>query len=112
MKYLDRLEHETIFILREAFARVKPIAMLWSIGKESTALLWMIRKSFFGHIPFPIIQLETEMELPEVYEFRDQMIREWGFDFRAELRPSEHQIDCTLLSASRAAQDRRAESLD
>jgi sulfate adenylyltransferase subunit 2 len=103
MEYLDKLEHETIFILREAFARVKPVAMLWSIGKDSTALLWMIRKSFFGHVPFPIIQLETEMELPEVYEFRDQMIKKWGFDFRAELCPSEHHMDRTLPSASRAA---------
>ena len=34
MSYLDQLEHETVFILREAFARVKPTAMLWSIGKD------------------------------------------------------------------------------
>ena len=103
MQHLARLEHETIFILREAFARVKPMAMLWSIGKDSTALLWMIRKAFFGHVPFPMIQLDTEMELPEVYEFRDRIADEWKLDFRAELCPPESEMDPTLAPASRAA---------
>ncbi|WP_375788894.1 sulfate adenylyltransferase subunit CysD [Bradyrhizobium sp. Pha-3] len=103
LDYLSRLEHETVFILREAFARVKPMAMLWSIGKDSTALLWMIRKCFFGHVPFPMIQLDTEMELPEVYEFRDRIAKEWNLDFRAELCPPESEMDPTLPPASRAA---------
>lgn len=103
MQYLNQLEHETIFILREAFARVKPMAMLWSIGKDSTALLWMIRKAFFGYVPFPMIQLDTEMELPEVYEFRDLIVNDWQLDFRAEPCPPESEMDPTLLPASRAA---------
>jgi len=103
MSYLSQLEHETIFILREAFARVKPTAMLWSIGKDSTALLWIIRKAFFGHIPFPMVQLDTEMELPEVYEFRDRIAAEWKLDLRIELCPPEDEMDPTLAPASRAA---------
>ena len=103
MQYLSQLEHETIFILREAFARVKPTAMLWSIGKDSTALLWIIRKAFLGHVPFPMVQLDTEMELPEVYEFRDRIASEWSLDLRIELCPPESDMDPTLPPASRAA---------
>ena len=49
--HLDALESESIFIMREAFAKFDNMAMLWSIGKDSTALLWLARKAFFGHVP-------------------------------------------------------------
>ena len=42
--HLDALESESIFIMREAFAKFDNMAMLWSIGKDSTALLWLARK--------------------------------------------------------------------
>jgi len=103
LSYLDQLEHETIYIVREAFAQVKPLAMLWSIGKDSTALLWIVRKAFFGRVPFPVVQLDTEMELPEVYQFRDEVARRWQLDLRVELCPPEEQMDPTLPPASRAA---------
>src|SRR5262249_7493689 len=98
--YLDHLEYQTIFILPEAFAPVKPLARLWSIGKDSTALLWMIRKAYFGHVPMPMVQLDTSMELPEVYEFRDRLTVEWGLDLRVEMCPPENTIDQTLAPAS------------
>ncbi len=103
LSYLDDLESRTIYILREAFSRIEPLGMLWSIGKDSTALLYMVRKAFFGHAPIPMIQLETEMELPEVYEFRDWIAREWNMDLRVELCPPEDEMDPTLPPASRAA---------
>ncbi len=108
--YLDDLESKTIYILREAYNRIKPLGMLWSIGKDSTALLWMIRKAFFGKIPFPMIQLETNMELQEVYDFRDMLIKEWGFEFHAEVCPPEADMDQTLPPATRAA-SRKTEGL-
>ena len=40
---LDLLEHAAITIVREAYASLRPLAMLWSMGKDSTALLWLIR---------------------------------------------------------------------
>src|SRR5262249_55081892 len=103
MTNLNRLEHDTIYILREAFARLKPLAMLWSIGKDSTALLWMTRKAFFGQIPFPVVQLDTGMELDEVYAFRDQISHDWKLDLRVEMCPPEENMDPTLPPASRAA---------
>ncbi len=74
MNLLDELEARSIAILREAYFRVTPLAMLWSMGKDSTALLWLARKAFFGSVPFPVVLLDTDMELPEVYAFRDELV--------------------------------------
>lgn len=106
--YLDALEAQTIFILREARAELDPLAMLWSIGKDSNALLWMARKAFFGRVPFPVIQLDTEMELPEVYAFRDWAVAEWALDLKIELCPPEAEMDPTLPPATRAAMRKTA----
>jgi sulfate adenylyltransferase subunit 2 len=103
ISYLDDLEARTLYILREAYSRIDPLGMLWSIGKDSTALLWMVRKAFFGHVPFPMIQLETGMELPEVYEFRDKLLEDWKFPLKIEWCPPEEEMDPTLPPASRAA---------
>jgi sulfate adenylyltransferase subunit 2 len=103
MDKLHQLENETIFILREAFARVKPLAMLWSMGKDSTALLWMARKAFLGRIPFPVALLDTGMEMPEVYAFRDRIAAEWQLELINQPCPPESAIDPTLPPASRAA---------
>lgn len=108
--YLKDLEAKTIFILREAYAQVSPLAMLWSIGKDSNALLWMIRKAFFGRIPFPMIQLDTGMELDEVYLFRDHLTKEWHVDLRVEHCPPEEDMDPSLPSATRSA-TRKTEGL-
>lgn len=100
---LDALESRTIYILREAFACVSPLAMLWSIGKDSTALLWMVRKAFLGDVPFPIVLLDTGMEFPEVYEFRDMLVREWKLPALAEACPPENTVDQSLPPAARHA---------
>jgi sulfate adenylyltransferase subunit 2 len=100
---LSRLEAETITILREAYRAAAKPCMLWSIGKDSTALVWMARKAFLGRVPFPLVQLETFMELPEVYAFRDRLIADWQLDFCAQICPPESDVDQTLGPASRAA---------
>jgi sulfate adenylyltransferase subunit 2 len=79
MDHLDMLENKSIYIIREAYYRFKNIAMLWSVGKDSTTLLWLIRKAFFGKIPFPIIHIDTSYKFPDMYEFRDRLSREWNF---------------------------------
>jgi sulfate adenylyltransferase subunit 2 len=53
MDYLDRLENESIDIIREACYQFPDVAMLWSVGKDSTTLLWLIRKAFRGRSPSP-----------------------------------------------------------
>lgn len=80
MDYLKKLENESIYIIREAYTQFKNIAMLWSIGKDSTTLLWLIRKAFYGKVPFPVIHLDTGYKFKEIYEFRDNYAREWNLD--------------------------------
>ncbi|MCB9988417.1 MAG: sulfate adenylyltransferase subunit CysD [Rhodospirillales bacterium] len=108
--YLDELEAKSIYIMREAYNRVEPLAMLWSIGKDSNVMLWLIRKAFYGRVPFPLVQLDTEMELPEVYEFRDNLVKEWNLPLKVELCPPEEEMDQTLPPATRAAM-RKTEGL-
>ncbi|GMR04360.1 MAG: sulfate adenylyltransferase subunit 2 [Thermodesulfobacteriota bacterium] len=80
MDHLTALENKSIFIIREAYYRFGKIAMLWSIGKDSTTLLWLCRKAFFGKIPFPVIHIDTGYKFKEIYEFRKKYAHEWGLD--------------------------------
>jgi sulfate adenylyltransferase subunit 2 len=77
MGYLDQLENISIHILREAYANFDHLGMLWSIGKDSTVLLWLARKAFFGHVPFPLIHIDTAFKIPEMIAYRDRLTREW-----------------------------------
>ena len=77
MTHLDNLEATSIHLLREAYANFKNLGMLWSIGKDSTVLLWLARKAFFGHVPFPLIHIDTHYKIPEMITYRDRLTREW-----------------------------------
>jgi sulfate adenylyltransferase subunit 2 len=54
--------------------------MLWSIGKDSTVLLWLARKAFFGHVPFPLVHIDTSYKIPEMIRYRDRLVEEWGLN--------------------------------
>ena len=77
---LAALEQESIYILREAFSKIERLAMLWSMGKDSTVLLWLARKAFFGHVPYPLIHIDTSYKIPEMIEYRDRLVRELGLE--------------------------------
>ena len=77
MKHLRQLEEQSVYILREAYKHFEHLAMLWSMGKDSTVLLWLTRKAFFGHVPFPLVHIDTGYEMPELIEYRDRICREW-----------------------------------
>ena len=64
MDNLDQLEQQSVYIFREAFRHFERLCMLWSIGKDSTVLLWLARKAFFGHVPFPLVHIDTSYKLP------------------------------------------------
>ena len=108
--HLDDLEARSIYIIREAYARINPMGMLWSIGKDSTAMLWLVRKAFFGRVPFPLVLLDTGMEMDEVYAFRDMLTKEWDLDVISHPCPPEEDMDQTLPPATRAAM-RKTEGL-
>jgi sulfate adenylyltransferase subunit 2 len=75
--HLHRLEARSVHLLREAYASFRSLCMLWSIGKDSTVLLWLSRKAFFGHVPFPLVHIDTSYKIPEMIAYRDRLAREW-----------------------------------
>ncbi len=80
MDYLDELEERSIYIMREAYSRFRKVALLWSIGKDSTTMLWIARKAFFGRIPFPVMHIDTGFKFKEIYSFREEYSNKWGLD--------------------------------
>jgi len=73
MDKLDALESQSVYILREAYREFKSLVMLWSIGKDSTVLLWLARKAFFGHVPFPLVHIDTSYKIPAMIKYRDDL---------------------------------------
>ena len=80
MDHLDTLESQSVYILREAYREFKNLAMLWSIGKDSTVLLWLTRKAFFGHVPIPLVHIDTSYKVPEMITYRDRLALEWNLN--------------------------------
>ncbi len=76
--HLTALESESVYVLREAFHKFSNLAMLWSIGKDSTVLLWLARKAFLGRVPFPIVHIDTTFKIPSMIEYRDALVRDWN----------------------------------
>ena len=103
MNHLDELEHNSIYILREAYNRFRRLGMLWSIGKDSNVLVWLARKAFLGRIAFPVVHLDTGDEFPETYSFRDRYAREWDLQLIADTCPPIDEVDPALPPASRFA---------
>ncbi len=100
---LDALEAESIYIFREAFARLRKIALLWSLGKDSNVMIWLARKAFFGRVPFPALHVDTGKKFPEMYAFREHYAKEWYLDLKVEPCPPVESVDPTLPPAARSA---------
>ncbi|PCJ58040.1 MAG: sulfate adenylyltransferase [Candidatus Hydrogenedentota bacterium] len=77
MNQLDELESKSVHILREAYREFNSLCMLWSIGKDSTVMLWLARKAFFGHVPFPLVHIDTSFKVPQMITYRDELARKW-----------------------------------
>ena len=73
MNQLDTLEAKSVHILREAYRSLGNVCMLWSIGKDSTVMLHLARKAFFGHVPIPLVHVDTAYKMPEMIEYRDRL---------------------------------------
>lgn len=94
---LDKLEERSVFVLREAKAKFRNLAALWSMGKDSTAMLAMARKAFFGRVPFPVIHIDNGIDFPETYEFRRRLADEWGLELivaKSEIKDDISGIKC------------------
>lgn len=114
MDHISELENRTIYILREAHNRFKKTALLWSIGKDSTTLVWIARKAFFGKIPFPVIHIDTSYKFKEIYAFRDRYAKEWGLNLfiskneaalQAGMSPQKEKLACCHALKTEALKD-------
>jgi len=77
MDHLSKLENQSVYILREAYNKFENLGMLWSIGKDSTVMLWLARKAFLGHVPFPLVHVDTTYKIPSMIEYRDKLVSDW-----------------------------------
>jgi sulfate adenylyltransferase subunit 2 len=79
LTHLQRLEAESIHIMREVVAESENPVMLYSIGKDSTVMLHLARKAFHpAPPPFPLLHIDTTWKFKAMYEFRDRVAREAG----------------------------------
>lgn len=96
MDHLDQLENISIHILREAYANFKSLGMLWSIGKDSTVLLWLARRAFFGHVPFTLIHIDTTYKIHEMAPYRDRLTAEWKLNMMVGINEAALQTQQTF----------------
>jgi len=80
MDHLTELENRSVYIIRESYRKFRRVAALWSIGKDSTCLVWLCKKAFFGEVPFPVVYIDTGYHFQEMYDFRDEWVERWGLD--------------------------------
>ena len=81
LTHLDRLEAESIHIMREVMADAAKPVMLYSVGKDSAVMLHLARKAFYpSPPPFPLLHVDTTWKFQAMYELRDRMAAESGMD--------------------------------
>jgi sulfate adenylyltransferase subunit 2 len=81
LNYLDELESEAIFILREVWAQFENPVILFSGGKDSILVTHLAKKAFYpAKIPFPLMHVDTGHNFPETIQFRDDIIKELGVE--------------------------------
>ncbi len=79
LSHLERLEAESIHILREVLAECDKPVMLYSIGKDSAVMLHLAQKAFFpGKLPFPLLHVDTTWKFREMIAFRDETAKRLG----------------------------------
>ena len=88
LTHLQRLEAEAIHILREVVAEAERPVMLYSVGKDSAVMLHLAAKAFWpGKPPFPLLHVDTTWKFRAMYEMRERMARELGFDLIVHRNP-------------------------
>ena len=88
MTHLDRLEAESIHIVREVMAEAENPVMLYSIGKDSSVMLRLAQKSFYpSRPPFPLMHVDTRWKFQAMYEFRDRIAEQTGMDLIVHINP-------------------------
>ncbi len=93
LTHLQRLEAESIDILREAVAESERPVMLYSIGKDSSVMLHLARKAFHpARPPFPLLHVDTTWKFAAMYAFRERMARESGMELLIHINPEAQRL--------------------
>jgi sulfate adenylyltransferase subunit 2 len=88
LSHLDRLEAESLHILREVAAEFRNPVMLYSIGKDSTVLLHLLKKAFYpARPPIPLLHVDTTWKFREMIAFRDEVVRQQNVELRVHINP-------------------------
>ncbi len=88
LTHLERLEAEAIHVMREVVAECEKPVMLYSIGKDSAAMLHVALKAFYpAKLPFPLLHVDTKWKFREMYAFRERMTRDHGFELLVHTNP-------------------------
>ena len=88
LTHLQRLEAESIHIMREVVAEADNPVMLYSIGKDSAVMLHLAMKAFHPAVPpFPLLHVDTRWKFREMYKFRERMVAETGMDLLVHINP-------------------------
>ncbi|NMN60545.1 sulfate adenylyltransferase subunit 2 [Xanthobacter sp. SG618] len=88
LTHLQRLEAESIHIMREVVAEAERPVMLYSVGKDSAVMLHLAKKAFFpSPPPFPLLHVDTTWKFRAMYELRDQAARDAGMDLLVHQNP-------------------------
>src|SRR4029077_456554 len=88
LTHLQRLEAETIQIMREVVAETEKPVMLYSIGKDSAVMLHIARKAFHPAVPpFPLLHVDTTWKFKDMYLMRERMARESGMELIVHINP-------------------------
>jgi sulfate adenylyltransferase subunit 2 len=112
--YLTELESQSIYIIREAYWQYRDaLALLWSMGKDSTVLVHLARKAFLGSVPIPVIHIDTTFKFKQIYDFRRRYARKWGLNLvvarndeavRGRISPAQGRFECCQALKTKALQ--------
>lgn len=88
MTHLDRLEAESMHIIREVMAEAENPVMLYSIGKDSAVMLRLAEKAFYpSKPPFPLLHVDTRWKFQEMYKFRSWIAEQTGMELLVHINP-------------------------
>jgi sulfate adenylyltransferase subunit 2 len=94
LKLLKELETEAISIIWDSYSRSLNPALMYSVGKDSSVLLHLVRKAFYpGKIPFPLLHIDTKWKFKEMIEFKKKIEKKYNLNIITHTNPKSLNLD-------------------